>query len=91
MQNWTNEIFTIESRHPTDPPTYKIKDYDGEVIEGKFYTQELQKINKRSGEATFKVDKILKTRKVGGKTEYLVSWLGYPAKFNSWTSDIYKI
>ena len=85
---WCDEIFFIESRHPTDPPTYKIKDYDGEVIRGKFYKQELQRIKSTSD--TFKIEKILKTRKVKGVKEYLVKWRGYPDKFNSWTRDIIR-
>lgn len=30
---------------------------------------------------------ILKKRTRKGKKEYLVSWLGYPDKFNSWESQ----
>jgi hypothetical protein len=80
------EIFKIKSRLPTEPPTYELIDYDGEAIKGKFYEQELQKVSKE--EDTFKIEQILKTRKKAGKTEYFVKWLGYPAKFNSWVSNI---
>ena len=54
--------------------TYEVKDLSGELIKGSFYEPELQKI--------------LKTRKRGGKIEYLVSWKGYPSKFNSWVDEI---
>ena len=46
LPSWSEEIFTIESRHPSESPTYKIIDFDGEVIKGKFYAEELQKIKK---------------------------------------------
>jgi len=36
MQGWTDEIFTVCERYPTDPATYGVKDYDGEHIKGKF-------------------------------------------------------
>jgi hypothetical protein len=36
------------------------------------------------------VEKVLKTRKRNGKLEYFVKWRGYPDKFNSWTTDVYK-
>jgi hypothetical protein len=88
LPNWTEEIFTIDSLYPSDPPTYILKDYDGERIKGKFYEAEIQKINKPD---TFIVDRVLNTRKRAGKTEYFVSWRGYPEKFNSWTSDVFKV
>src|ERR1051325_4256387 len=88
LQNWTEEIFTIDLLYPSYPPTYILKDYDGERIKGKFYEAEIQKINKPD---TFIVDRVLNTRKRAGKTEYFVSWRGYPEKFNSWTSDVFKV
>lgn len=86
LPHWSEEIFTVYERHPTDPPTYSIKDYDGEAIKGRFYAEELQKVSKEDD--VFKVEKVLKTRKKSGKTEYYVKWKGYPAKFNSWTDQI---
>ena len=35
LPRWTEEIFTVHDKHPTDPPTYEIKDYDGEIVKGK--------------------------------------------------------
>jgi transposase InsO family protein len=37
--SWTEEIFTIASLYPSDPPTYILKDLAGEAIKGKFYEQ----------------------------------------------------
>ena len=59
--------------------TYKIVDYDGDVIEGSFYEQELLKTKT---EDHYEVEKILGKRKVGKKTEYLVKFYGWPKKFN---------
>jgi len=87
LPNWTEEIFVINTRYATDPPTYAIKDYDGEIIAGKFYAEELQKVVKEKDDS-YKVEEIIKTRKRGGKTEYFVKWVGYPAKFNSWVDNI---
>ena len=42
----------------------------------------------KSDREHFDVDRILKTRKRGGKIQYLVSWKGYPSKFNSWVDEI---
>src|SRR6218665_2234257 len=36
---WSEEIFTVTKILYTDPPTYKISDYNGEEIQGTFYEQ----------------------------------------------------
>ena len=41
--NWTKELFVITEIQNANPPTYKIKDMNGEEIHGTFYEQELQK------------------------------------------------
>jgi len=85
--DWSEEIFEILSRLPTVPVTYELRDLAGETIKGKFYEDEIQKVTKANDER-FDIDRILKTRKRAGKIEYLVSWKGYPSKFNSWVSEI---
>ncbi|CAB4044097.1 Hypothetical predicted protein, partial [Paramuricea clavata] len=39
-------VFTVTKRVPRRPLVYKIADYDDEELEGTFYEQELQKVNK---------------------------------------------
>jgi len=87
LGGWSEEIFQIASQLPTTPVTYEMKDLDGELIKGRFYEPELQKILKSDSER-FTIDRILKTRKRNGKLEYLVSWKGYPSKFNSWVDEV---
>jgi hypothetical protein len=53
-----------------------------EKIEGVFYEQQLNKILK--DDDIYYISDLVKTRKKKGKTQYLVRWLGYPDKFNSW-------
>ena len=84
--NWTREIFIVYSVIATNPAVYKIKDLNDEKILGTFYDYELQKIYKY--DEIFLIDEILKTRVRNNQKEYLVSWLGYPASFNSWVKDI---
>lgn len=88
--SWTEEIFTIASLHPSDPPTYILKDLSGEVIKGKFYEQEIQPITQKTDEA-YVIERVLKTRRRRGKTEYFVKWRNYPDKFNSWVDNIVTI
>ena len=41
--NWIRELFNVNEILKTQPPTYKIEDMNGEIIEGKYYEQELLK------------------------------------------------
>ena len=86
MQGWTDEIFTVSERYPTDPATYGVRDYGGEDIKGKFYAQELQKVTK--ADDVYEVEEVVKTRKRAGRVEYFVKWKGWPSKFNSWVDAV---
>ena len=91
LPNFSKEIFTISMQIPCNPPVYKLKDYDGEELKGTFYEKELQKVVKKDD--IYEVEKILKKRGRGANVQYLVKWVGYPNKFNSWirASEINKI
>ena len=41
--NWNRELFEVNDVLITQPLTYKIEDIKGEIIEGKYYEQELLK------------------------------------------------
>ena len=88
--NWTEEIFKIHSLFPSDPPTYILKDLAGEIIKGKFYEQEIQPVTHKP-EDVYVIERVLKTRRRGKRTEYLVKWRNYPDKFNSWVDNIETI
>ena len=91
LPNFSKEIFTISKQIPRNPVVYKLKDYDEEELKGTFYEKELQKVIKQDG--VYEVEKILRKRGRGNNVKYLVKWLGYPNKFNSWVpaSEINKI
>ena len=88
LQNYTDEVFIIEEKVKSSPPTYRIKDLQNEPIKGSFYEEELQLIDSPK---EWRVEKVLRTRKRGTTTEHFVKWRGFPAKFNSWTSHIRKL
>lgn len=79
--NWSTELFKIKSTLTTTPITYKLEDMNKEGIEGTFYENELQK--SELGE-TYLVEKIIKEKVVKGKKFYLIKYLGYNDKFNTW-------
>ena len=82
LPNWTEELFTIVRCIETRLPVYLIKDDHGEILEGTFYAEKLQKVIKTDD--VYKIETILKKRKKGRRVQYLVKWLGYPESFNSW-------
>ena len=83
---WSREVFIVRSRYPTDPVTYSLRDYSGEEVKGKFYAEELQKVIRDP--SLFEVEKVIRTRTKKVKKEYLVRWMGYGPKHDTWVDDI---
>ena len=53
------------------------------MLEGGFYAQELQKVNKVDN--LYRIEEIVDERKnAKGVMEVKVKWFGYPSKFNIW-------
>lgn len=78
--NWTEELFKIHSiDRRQDPITYIVSDLEDEIIEGKFYKDELQKVAN-----VFRIEKVLKKQ---GKKLY-VKWLGYDKPTWIWQKDL---
>ena len=65
---WTEELFKIHSINKSNVITYKIKDLNGEIIEGIFYERELQKTKNTS--QVYIIEKIIRKN----KNKYLVKW-----------------
>ena len=75
---WSEEPFKIYSINRSNVITYKIKDLNGEIIEGIFYEKELQKTKNTS--EVYIMEKIIRKN----KKKYLVKWRNYSDDFNSW-------
>ena len=80
LPQWTEEVFTVSKKLHTHPPTFTLRDWDGEELKGTFYAQELQKVIKTDD--VYRIEKILKEE----KGRLFVKWLGYPDQFNSWVN-----
>lgn len=67
-------------------PLYYLEDLGEEEIQGGFYRSEITPVNIEN----FKIEKVLRRKKVNGKNMVLVKWLGYGDKFNQWieASDV---
>ena len=83
MANWTEELFTVTSSHRSDPPVYRLVDDHGELLDGSFYEPELQKVSV-SNDKLYRIETVLRRRKVVKRVEDLVKWFGCPPPFNSW-------
>ena len=83
---WSEELFKIHSIKKSNVITYKIKDLNGEIIEGIFYEKELQKSKNTS--QVYIIEKIIRKN----KNKYFVKWRNYSNEFNSWIdkNDIIK-
>jgi len=80
-QRWTEGVFKVDEVVHTLPTTYKLKDLSGEDITGAFYEQEMVITNEPK---EFKVEKILESKGRGKNKKYLIKWLGYSDKDNTW-------
>jgi len=85
LPNWSREEFFVKDINDKFLPSMiTLRDHNGEVIEGKFYEDEVQKITRPDDDDTYEVEKIVQQKKQRGEIWYLVKWLGYGNEFNSW-------
>lgn len=77
---WTNEIFTVSSVSGSPlNHLYEVTDYKNKRIKGRFYEKELQKasISDEDKSVYWRVEKIMRKKRVGNKLMYLIKWIGY--------------
>ena len=86
-ETFSEELFLITHREIKQYlPLYKLKDTDNTPILGTFYEPQLcaaQEVNNQY----YRIEKILKRRRVGKQREILVKWYGWPEKFASWIKE----
>lgn len=85
LPNWSREEFIVDKVNEKFLPSMlSLKDYHGEIIEGNFYGDEVQKIDRDQDDDVYDVEKILQRKRRNGELWYFVKWLGYDNSFNSW-------
>ena len=87
QQKWTTELFKISARLiKQNISVYKLVDLMQDPVLGVFQEDEMQFV--QSDENIYwNIDKLLKKRKRKVRIEYLVSFQGYPSKFNSYVPE----
>jgi len=83
--SWTIEFFIISKSLPTTPPTYVLKDLKDEELSGVFYEKELQKVDQNND--IYRIEKVIDQKTINKKKYFLIKWLGWPEKFNSWERE----
>ena len=83
-KRWSDENFQIAGRDiKQGKEVYSVKDLENDLIKGSWYPQELQRVTIQEDES-YEIEKVLRTRYRLGKKEYLVHWVGWDKKFDSW-------
>jgi L-rhamnose mutarotase len=87
LPNFTSELFIVDRIRlvPSQPPTYKIRDMNGEIIQGWFYANDLCRFQQRKEkDKLYKIEKIIKKQKRNGAEYVYIKWRGYGPTYNSW-------
>ena len=88
-QSWSRALYRVASEaHYTaggPRPMYNVSELNGNMIQGRFYQEELLKVDKETflDEYDFPIEKVVEK----GRKESKVKWLGYPTTYNSWVKN----
>lgn len=65
---------------------YKVRDFNEELIEGDFYENDQQKVDK-SEDSLWLIEKVIKKRVRKGQKELFIKFESWPEKFNQWVKE----
>ena len=83
-EKWTSELFRVKRVYKRQGVfIYKLVDWQGEDISGSFYSEELTKGDEPEG-GVYKIERVIKKRGRGKRTQGLIRWFGWPSKYDSW-------
>ena len=99
VPTWSRELFEVVGRREPHRGksrcrlVYKLRDMQGEAIEGACYPEEVQHVPEAKASTAgnlpgvLEIDRVLRMRKHGRAAESLVQWRGWPDKFNRWLTQ----
>ena len=84
--HWSGEVYqVVSSSVKQGRVVYALQDYEGELVTGLFYPEELQ-VSKLP--TVYRVEKVLKTRKRRGHPrESLIRWKNWGPRWDSWVTE----
>lgn len=77
---WSPEIFQIHTISRKCPVTYILRDYNNEIIKGRWYEPEIQPVKFKNG---YLVEKILARK----KNKVLIKWWGMDDHHSTWEDE----
>ena len=67
LPNWSREEFFVDKIHTKFLPSMvTLKDHKGEIIEGNFYKDEIQRIKREKDDDIYAVEKIVRQKRENG-------------------------
>ena len=82
---WTEEIFRVSAHQTSTPiPMISVTDLTGAPIEGSVYPGEYQPVKWRDNKD---IAQIFARRRRNGKSELLVTFVGWPSTYRQWISE----
>ena len=63
LPNWSEAVYLIHKVKNTNPITYILKDELGEILEGGFYENELQKTNQE----VYRIENVIRKNRINGQ------------------------
>lgn len=76
LPNYSDEIFCIDKVIEHEPRIYRLKDLEGEKIEGFFYRYQLTRVQ-NSSDMIYRIEEILRKQRHGKITRVLVKFFGF--------------
>lgn len=83
IPNWSREHFYVTKQVDHPQRVYKLEAKDREPIKGDFYVSEVQAIPR----AVLQIERVIRRRRRGNRTEALVKFRGWDDKFNKWIPE----
>lgn len=83
---WSSELYTIKAVNIKDPVMYTLANFEGKILQRKFYQEEIQRTNVKDH---WLVEKVIKTS--GNKC--LVRYFGFGKEYDEWVDkvDLYDV
>lgn len=84
LPNWSTELFNVTNYLKKDDKfQYTVSEQSGKESLQRYYTEEIQKVNK-AAKRTYVIEKVLEKKTVNGVEYVKVKWRNYPPTFNKW-------
>ena len=86
-EQFSTETFFVQRRKTRDGiAMYTLRDELGETIQGQFYEREMTPVIVPE-DKQYKIERVISSKRIKGKKQFLVKWQNFPSKYNSYVSE----